>query len=42
MAGRRSLSESFPLFGHDLRDDDAVFAEKLDLLLAVRERQRVT
>ena len=42
MAGRGSFVESFPLFGHDLRDYDALFAEKLDLLLAVRERERVT
>ena len=42
MAGRGSFIESFPLFGHDLRDYDALFAEKLDLLLAVREAERVT
>ena len=42
MAGRGSFIESFPLFGHDLRDYDALFAEKLDLLLAVRDAERVT
>ncbi len=42
MAGRGSFIESFPLFGHDLRNYDALFAEKLDLLLAVREQERVT
>lgn len=42
MAGRGSFVESFPLFGHDLRDYDALFAEKLDLLLAVREHEHVT
>jgi probable LLM family oxidoreductase len=42
MAGRGSFVESFPLFGHDLRDYDALFAEKLDLLLAARESERVT
>jgi probable LLM family oxidoreductase len=42
MAGRGSFVESFPLFGHDLRDYDALFAEKLDLLLAAREAERVT
>jgi probable LLM family oxidoreductase len=42
MAGRGSFIESFPLFGHDLRDYDTLFAEKLDLLLAVRERERVS
>ena len=38
MAGRGSFIESFPLFGYDLDDYDALFAEKLDLLLALRER----
>ena len=42
MAGRGSFVESFPLFGHDLRDYDVLFAEKLDLLLAVRDQERVT
>jgi probable LLM family oxidoreductase len=42
MAGRGSFIESFPLFGHDLRHYDALFAEKLDLLLAVREREVVS
>jgi probable LLM family oxidoreductase len=42
MAGRGSFVESFPLFGYDLDDYDALFAEKLDLLLALRERERVT
>jgi probable LLM family oxidoreductase len=42
MAGRGSFIESFPLFGHDLADYDALFAEKLELLLALRDRERVT
>ncbi|HXK34773.1 MAG TPA: LLM class flavin-dependent oxidoreductase [Dehalococcoidia bacterium] len=42
MAGRGSFIESFPLFGYDLRNYDELFAEKLDLLLKVRERVRVT
>jgi probable LLM family oxidoreductase len=42
MAGRGSFVESFPLFGYDLADYDALFAEKLDLLLAVRADERVT
>lgn len=42
MAGRGSFIESFPLFGYDLQDYDALFAEKLELLLALRERERVT
>jgi len=37
MAGRGSFTESFPLFGHSLGDYDELFAEKLDLLLALRE-----
>jgi probable LLM family oxidoreductase len=41
MAGRGSFIESFPLFGHDLEDYDELFAEKLDLLLAVRAREHV-
>jgi len=42
MAGRGSFIESFPLFGHDLEDYDALFAEKLDLLLRLRESEHVT
>jgi probable LLM family oxidoreductase len=42
MAGRGSFVESFPLFGYDLRDYDALFAEALDLLLAVRAGEVVT
>jgi probable LLM family oxidoreductase len=42
MAGRGSFIESFPLFGYDLSDYDELFAEKLDLLLKLRESERVT
>jgi probable LLM family oxidoreductase len=42
MAGRGSFTESFPLFGYDLDDYDALFSEKLDLLLAIRDAERVT
>jgi probable LLM family oxidoreductase len=42
MAGRGSFVESFPLFGHDLDDYDELFAEKLDLLLRIRDGVRVT
>jgi probable LLM family oxidoreductase len=42
MAGRGSFIESYPLFGYDLVDYDALFAEKLDLLLALRDDERVT
>jgi probable LLM family oxidoreductase len=41
MAGRGSFVESFPLFGLDLRHYDTLFAEKLDLLLAARDAERV-
>jgi probable LLM family oxidoreductase len=42
MAGRGSFIESFPLFGYALKDYDALFAEKLDLLLAARASEVVT
>ncbi|NTU78882.1 MAG: LLM class flavin-dependent oxidoreductase [Chloroflexales bacterium] len=42
MVGRGSFIESFPLFGYDLDDYDALFAEKLDLLLRLRAAERVS
>src|SRR5579859_5476961 len=42
MAGRGSFIESFPLFGYDLDDYDELFAEKLELLLRIRESTHVT
>lgn len=42
MAGRGSFIESFPLFGYDLQDYDALFAEKLDLLLTINKQERVS
>jgi probable LLM family oxidoreductase len=42
MAGRGSFIESFPLFGYDLKDYDALFAEKLELLLKIRASTNVT
>jgi probable LLM family oxidoreductase len=42
MAGRGSFIESFPLFGYDLEDYDDLYAEKLDLLLELRDSTRVT
>lgn len=42
MAGRGSFIESFPLFGYDLDDYDTLFDEKLDLLLKLRESEKVT
>ncbi|WP_421581416.1 LLM class flavin-dependent oxidoreductase [Shinella sp. M31] len=42
MAGRGSFIESFPLFGYALDDYDALFEEKLDLLLALNESEKVS
>jgi probable LLM family oxidoreductase len=42
IAGRGAYIESFALFGADMADYDALFAEKLDLLLALNESERVT
>ncbi len=42
IAGRGAFVESFPLFGEDLRNYDALFAEKLDLLLKLNAAERVT
>ncbi len=42
MAGRGSFIESFPLFGYNLEDYDALFEENLHLLLKIRESERVT
>ena len=42
MAGRGSFIESFPLFGYDLDHYDELFAEKLELLLALRASTEVT
>jgi probable LLM family oxidoreductase len=42
MPGRGSFIESFPLFGYDLDDYDELFSSKLDLLLKLRESERVT
>jgi len=42
MAGRGSFIESFPLFGYDLEHYDDLFAEKLVLLLQLRESERIT
>jgi probable LLM family oxidoreductase len=41
VAGRGSFIEAFPLFGLDLDDYDSLFAEKLDLLLKIREDTHV-
>jgi alkanesulfonate monooxygenase SsuD/methylene tetrahydromethanopterin reductase-like flavin-dependent oxidoreductase (luciferase family) len=41
VVGRGSFTESFPLFGFNLHDYDALFAEKLDLLLTIRANEVV-
>src|SRR4030081_838239 len=41
VVGRGSFVDSFPLFGFRLEDYDALFAEKLDLLLKIREHEHV-
>jgi probable LLM family oxidoreductase len=41
VVGRGSSIEAFPLFGFRLEDYDALFAEKLDLLLTIRESEHV-
>ncbi len=41
VVGRGSSIEAFPLFGFRLEDYDALFAEKLDLLLRIRDAEHV-
>ncbi|HMK05054.1 MAG TPA: LLM class flavin-dependent oxidoreductase [Ferruginibacter sp.] len=42
VAGRGSFTESFPLFGYSLNDYDALFEEKLELLLKINSNQRIS
>jgi probable LLM family oxidoreductase len=42
VVGRGSFIEAFPLFGYNLEDYDALFAEKLDLFLKIRDNEFVT
>jgi probable LLM family oxidoreductase len=42
LAGRGSFTESFPLFGADLGDYDALFEEKLALLLRIDREDPIT
>jgi len=42
VVGRGSFTDSFPLFGFRLEDYDSLFAEKLDLLLQIRDNEHVT
>src|SRR5689334_12637757 len=41
VVGRGSFVEAFPLFGLHLEDYDSVFAEKIDLLLKIRDNEHV-
>jgi probable LLM family oxidoreductase len=40
--GRGSFTESFPLFGYDLRDYDVLFEEKIELFARLLEEKPVT
>lgn len=42
IVGRGSFTESFPLFGHDLRDYEPLFEEKLDLLTRLLREKKVS
>src|ERR1044071_5403505 len=42
MAGRGSFIESFPLFGYNLKDYDALFAEKIELLIKLNEGEKIS
>src|SRR4051812_46424342 len=42
VVGRGSFTDSFPLFGFRLEDYDSLFAEKLDLLLKIRDNEQIT
>lgn len=42
IAGRGSAIEAYPLFGFNLKDYDALFKEKLELLLKIRDNEYVT
>lgn len=42
MAGRGSFIESYPLFGYDLEDYDALFSEKLELLIELNKNEKIT
>ncbi|HSC52621.1 MAG TPA: LLM class flavin-dependent oxidoreductase [Phnomibacter sp.] len=40
-AGRGSFIESFPIYGYDLKDYDALFDEKLDLLVKINQQNPI-
>lgn len=42
MAGRGSFIESFPLFGYQLEDYDSLFSEKLEMLIKLNEKEKIS
>lgn len=42
VAGRGSFVDAYPLFGLNLGDYDALFAEKIELLLRLRDQEKIT
>ena len=42
VVGRGSFTESYPLFGLNLNEYDDIFSEKLDLLLKIRDNEKVS
>ncbi|RBL91026.1 LLM class flavin-dependent oxidoreductase [Chitinophaga flava] len=42
VAGRGSFIDAFPLFGYNLNDYDDLFAEKIELLLAIRDHETLS
>lgn len=42
IAGRGSMVDAFPLFGYDLKDYDELYAEKLELLLKLRDSEKIS
>ncbi|MFC5651255.1 Atu2307/SP_0267 family LLM class monooxygenase [Paenibacillus solisilvae] len=42
IVGRGSMVDAFPLFGYDLKDYEALFEEKLELLLKLRDSEKAT
>ncbi|MDO7708922.1 MAG: LLM class flavin-dependent oxidoreductase, partial [Paracoccaceae bacterium] len=42
VVGRGSFTEAFPLFGYNLADYDALFSEKLHLLMQISSQETIT
>jgi probable LLM family oxidoreductase len=42
VAGRGSFGEAFPLFGHNFNDYEALYEEKLELLLKIRDNNPIS